>query len=81
MSLVFYDIMQVMKRSRWFWICFVVAIIMAVYFSARIIMVGMGRGKLAQVQNISIVTDSRDADMDAMRAEQHCKDGYGRMHR
>ena len=68
MSLVFYDIMQVMKRSIWFWICFVVAIIMAVYFSARIIMVGMGRGKLAQVQNISIVTDSRDADMDAMRA-------------
>lgn len=57
-----------MKRSIWFWICFVVAIIMAVYFSTRIIMVGMGRGKLAQVQNISIVTDSRDADMDAMRA-------------
>ena len=68
MSLVFYDIIALMKRSIWFWVCFVVAIIMAVYFSTRIIMVGMGRGKLAQVQNISIVTDSRDADIDAMRA-------------
>ena len=68
MSLVFYDIMYVMKRSIWFWLCFVVAIVMAIYFSTRIIMVGMGRGNLAQVQNISIVTDSRDADMDAMRA-------------
>lgn len=68
MSLVFYDIMSVMKRSIWFWVCFVVAVIMAIYFATRIIMVGMGRGKLAQVHNISIVTDSRDADMDAMRA-------------
>lgn len=68
MSLVFYDIMSVMKRSIWFWVCFVVAIFMAIYFATRIIMVGMGRGKLAQVHNISIVTDSRDADMDAMRA-------------
>ena len=56
-----------MKRSIWFWLCFVVAIVMAIYFSTRIIMVIMGRGNLAQVQNISIVTDSRDADMDAMR--------------
>ncbi len=56
-----------MKRSIWFWLCFVVAIVMAIYFSTRIIMVVMGRGNLAQVQNISIVTDSRDADMDAMR--------------
>lgn len=68
MSLVFCDIMSVMKRSIWFWVCFVVAVIMAIYFATRIIMVGMGRGKLAQVHNISIVTDSRDADMDAMRA-------------
>lgn len=68
MSLVFYDIIVVMKRSIWFWLCFVVAIVMAIYFSTRIIMVGMGRGGLAQVHNISIVTDSGDADMDAMRA-------------
>lgn len=57
-----------MKRSIWFWLCFVVAIVMAIYFSTRIIMVGMGRGSLARVHNISIVTDSGDADMDAMRA-------------
>ena len=68
MSLVFYDIIVAMKRSIWFWICFFVAICMAIYFATRIIMVGMGRGKLAQVHNISIVTDSKDADMDAMRA-------------
>lgn len=67
MSLVFYDIMSVMKRSIWFWVCFVIAVVMAIYFATRIIMVGMGRGTLAQVRNISIVTDSRDADMDAMR--------------
>ena len=57
-----------MKRSIWFWLCFVVAIVMAIYFATRIIMVGMGRGKLAMVSNVSIVTDSQDADMDAMRA-------------
>lgn len=57
-----------MKRSIWFWLCFFVAIVMAIYFATRIIMVGMGRGKLAMVNNVSIVTDSRDADMDAMRA-------------
>ena len=57
-----------MRRSIWFWLCFVVAVAMAIYFSTRIIMVGMGYGKLAQVHNISIVTDSKDADMDAMRA-------------
>ena len=68
MSLVFYDIIAVMKRSIWFWVCFVIAVIMAIYFSTRIIMVGMGRGKLAQVHSISIVTDSKDSDMDAMRA-------------
>lgn len=68
MSLVFYDIIIFMKRSIWFWLCFVVAVVMAIYFSTRIIMVGMGRGNLAQVRSISIVTDSRDADMDAMRA-------------
>lgn len=68
MSLVFYDIMVVMKRSIWFWVCFVIAVIMAIYFATRIVMVGMGHGNLAQVNSISIVTDSKDADMDAMRA-------------
>lgn len=68
MSFVFYDIILFMKRSIWFWLCFVVAVVMAIYFSTRIIMVGMGRGSLARVSSISIVTDSRDADMDAMRA-------------
>ncbi len=57
-----------MKRSFWFWVCFFVAIVMAIYFATRMIMVTMGRGQLALVQSVSIVTDSKDADMDAMRA-------------
>ena len=57
-----------MKRSVWFWICFVIAIFVAIYFAARMIMVTMGRGDLALVHSISIVTDSKDADLDAMRA-------------
>ena len=65
-----------MKRSIWFWVCFVVAIFMAIYFATRIIMVGMGRGKLAQVHNISIVTDSRDADMDAKFIKEATAAGF-----
>ena len=57
-----------MKRSIWFWLYFVVVIVLAIYFSVRIIMVNMGRGELARVNNVSIVTDSQDADMNAMRA-------------
>ncbi len=60
--------MWAMKRSMWFWVCFIVVVVCAIYFATRMIMVTMGRGSLAQVNSVLIVTDSKDADMDAMRA-------------
>ena len=61
-----YDIMCGMKRSLWFWLCFVVAIVLAVYFSVRIIMTGMGHGNAARVQNISISADINNKDLSAL---------------
>lgn len=57
-----------MKKSLWFWLCFAVAIIFAVYFSVRIIMTGMGRGTNAYVNNISISADQSDKDLSAIVA-------------
>ena len=55
-----------MKRSIWFWLCFFICIILAVYFSVRIIMTGMGRSTLSHVHNISINTNTRDKDLSAL---------------
>lgn len=57
-----------MKRSIWFWLYFVLAIILAVYFSVRIIMTGMGRGNIAHVHNISINTTTDNKDLSALAA-------------
>lgn len=57
-----------MKKSLWFWLCFAIAIIFAVYFSVRIIMTGMGRGTNAYVNNISISADQSDKDLSAIVA-------------
>jgi cell division protein FtsQ len=57
-----------MKKSIWFWLCFVVAIVFAIYFSVRVIMTGMGMGKNAYINNISIVADQSDKDMSAIVA-------------
>lgn len=57
-----------MKRSIWFWLCFAVAIIMAIYFATRIIMTGMGHGSVAHVHNISITSDAEKSDLSALRA-------------
>ena len=32
-----------MKRSIWFWLSFIIAVILAIYFATRIIMTGMGQ--------------------------------------
>lgn len=64
----FYDIMHSMKRSILFWISFVVAIILAVYFSTRIIMTCMGHGTAAIIRNISISADENDKDLSAIAA-------------
>lgn len=55
-----------MKRSVWFWLCFVVTVILAVYFASRIIMVGMGHGNISRVRNISITADKNDKDLSAL---------------
>ena len=55
-----------MKRSILFWLYFVIAIILAIYFSTRIIMTGLGYGSAAKVRSISISTDSKDKDLTAV---------------
>ncbi|MBR6598654.1 MAG: cell division protein FtsQ/DivIB [Alphaproteobacteria bacterium] len=57
-----------MKRSIWFWLCFIICIVFAVYFSVRIIMTGMGRTHISRIHNISISADTDDQDMSALIA-------------
>lgn len=52
-----------MKRSFMFWLYFVVAIVLGVYFATRIIMNTMGHGKIATVHNISITANNYDHDL------------------
>ena len=55
-----------MKKSIWFWVSFVVAIIFAIYFCVRIAMSSMGYGPVAKVHNISISADKTDADLSSL---------------
>ena len=55
--------MQGMRRSIWFWLSFIVAILMAIYFISRTIMVGLGHGDLARVHKISFTTDTENKDL------------------
>ena len=57
-----------MKRSIWFWISFCTAIIMAIYFASRIIMVGLGHGAMARIHKTSIIADVGNKDMTALSA-------------
>ncbi len=57
-----------MKRSIWFWVYFILAILLAVYFATRIIMTGMGRTKISIIRNISISADIRNKDLSAIAA-------------
>lgn len=65
-----------MKRSLLFWLYFVCAIILGVYFATRIIMTGLGHGKLATIHNISIVADAPDGD-DLSQIEMVAKSALG----
>jgi cell division protein FtsQ len=56
-----------MKRSIVFWLYFVIAIILGVYFATRMIMSGLGHGKLATIHNISITADTTDAELGAIQ--------------
>lgn len=55
-----------MKRSVWFWLSFGIAVILAIYFSVRIIMTGMGYGNIARVRSISISADVENKDLSAL---------------
>ena len=56
-----------MKRSLMFWLYFVVAILLGVYFATRIIMTGLGHGKLSTIHNITITTDDSDVDLTSVQ--------------
>ena len=55
-----------MKRSIWFWLYFIVAIGLAIYFATRIIMVISGYGVNSYVRNIAISADSKNKDLNAI---------------
>ena len=57
-----------MKKSIWFWLCFIVAIMFAIYFSVRVVMTAMGQGRNAYITNISISADQSDKDLSAIVA-------------
>ena len=57
-----------MKRNIWFWLYFIVAIILAIYFSVRIIMIGTGHSPISYVRNISISADQNNKDLSALAA-------------
>ena len=56
-----------MKKSIFFWLYFVASIILAVYFSVRVITSIMGRGPVSNVKQISIIADSKDTDFESVR--------------
>ena len=57
-----------MKRNLWFWLYFIAAIMLAIYFSVRIIMTFMGYGPISNVRNISISADVNNKDLTPMVA-------------
>lgn len=57
-----------MKKTIWFWLCFVFAIILATYFTTRIVMTKMGHGTVAHVHHVSILVDSPDVDLSALNS-------------
>jgi cell division septal protein FtsQ len=58
-----------LKKSLWFWLCFAVAIALAVYFSARIIMTTTGRGAASVVKSVHISSDSGRQSLTAIAAQ------------
>ena len=57
-----------MKRNLWFWLYFIAAILLAIYFATRIIMTFMGYGPISTVRNISVSADTKNKDLTAMVA-------------
>ena len=57
-----------MKKSVWFWLCFVIAIVLGVYFATRIVIISSGRGPLAVVRHIAISTNGANDNMGTLAA-------------
>lgn len=57
-----------MKRTIWFWLYFIIAIILAIYFSVRVIMTTTGRTQMSRIRNISISADTKTSDLNALAA-------------
>ncbi len=57
-----------MKRSIWFWLYFSAAILLAVYFATRVIMVCSGRSGLSYVRNLTISADIPNKDLTPIAA-------------
>ncbi len=57
-----------MKRSIWFWLYFVVAIILSVYFATRVIMVCTGRSNLSYIRSLTISADIPNKDLTPVAA-------------
>ena len=57
-----------MKRNLWFWLYFVAAILLAIYFATRVIMTFMGYGSISTVHNISVSADTDNKDLTQMAA-------------
>lgn len=57
-----------MKRNLWFWLYFIAAILLSIYFATRIVMARMGYGPTAMIRHISISADTKDKDLGAIIA-------------
>ncbi len=57
-----------MKRTLWFWLYFIAAILLAVYFATRVIMTFMGRSPVAMVRTLSVTADSDTGDLTSIVA-------------
>lgn len=66
-----------MKRSIWFWLSFVLAIILAIYFCVRIVMTTTGHGTLSRIRNISISADINNKDLSSLAAAASVAPGTG----
>lgn len=59
-----YDIIILMKRTFYFWLCFGIAIILAIYFSVRTITSHNGYGPVSNIRNrTTIIHDSKDTNL------------------
>jgi cell division protein FtsQ len=57
-----------MRKSFWFWLFFAAAIVLAVYFAARITMTSLGRGPAVAIKSISVFSDSGGRGLSAVAA-------------